>query len=150
MSENAHERLLAHLAERVRDNPAFMANVLMRYQQLEKMDENALAAYLQTNALGVVRLKLCRRPESGARFAEQVRQIAAYANADVAHVAQVIRYVESIDAFAARPTGQLSDETARRSNPKWSGAVAAARDREESDQENEDDNVAGSDESNRD
>lgn len=152
MSETSDEtkRLLTQLAQRVQNKAELMASVLTRYQHLEQLNDQALAARLQTDALGLARLALCKRPAPDARFAEQVRQIAGYTNADASQVAQVIRYIETIDALAQKPVTETAEESTTQSIPKWSGVVAAARDRDDTEAQNGDDNVAGPDESKRD
>lgn len=139
MNESSQEtkRLLIQLAYRAQNEEGLMARVLMRYQQLEKMNDDALAAQLQTDALGLARLALCKLPVSDARFAEQVRKIATYAKADPAQIASVIRYVESMDALAQKPATQVWEETTTQPLSKWSGVVAAARDRDEIESEND-------------
>lgn len=144
MSEAWQEtkRLLAQLAQRAQNETGLMAPVLVRYQQLEKLNDDALAALLRTDVLGLSRLALCKKPVSDARFLEQVRQTAAYANADAAQIANLIRHVDSMDALAQKPNASLAAKTTGQVVAKWSGVVAAARDRDETESANED-NVAG-------
>lgn len=144
------ERLLAQLAKRAQNEVGLMAGVLARYRELENLSNDTLAVQFQTNALGLARLALCKQPASDAHFANQVREIAAYANADVSQIAQVIRHVQSVDALAQKPVAQAAAESAKRPISKWSGVVAAARDRDATEPKDEDDDVAGPDESKRD
>ena len=151
MSESQEiERLLVQLAKRAQNEARLMAGVLARYRELENLSNDALAVQFQTNALGLARLALCKQPASDAHFANQVREIAAYANADAAQIAQVIRYVQSIDMLAQEPATRTTAESTKQPISKWAGVVAAARDRDKTEPKNEDDNVAGPNESKRD
>jgi len=127
-------KYLAGLARRLKDNPGFMAYVLSVYQTQERLDDTALAEHLGTTVDLLSRLALCKRPSTASdRFADQVRQIAAYISTDPATVANIIRQVGSLETLAKRPAALDSDrQTARRSHAE-AGLLAAARDRGEAD-----------------
>ena len=125
-------RYLAGLAHRLKDNPDFMAYVLTIYQTQERLDDSALAEHLGTTLDALSRLALCKRPEAvSARFADQVRQIAAYISADPAVLANVIRQVDSLEALAKRPMALDSEKLGFRQLRSQAGLLAAARDRSE-------------------
>jgi hypothetical protein len=127
-------RYLAGLAHRLKGNPDFMAYVLSVYQTQECLDDRALAEHLRTTVEMLPRLALCKRPSTeSARFADQVRQIAAYVSTDPAVVANVIRQVGSLEALARRPVVLDSDEQPTRQPYTEAGLLAAARDRSEAD-----------------
>ena len=97
-------KYLAGLARRLKDNPNFMGYVLAVYQAQERMDDSALAEHLDTTLDMLSRLALCKRPETiSVEFADQVRQIATYINADPVMLANVVRQVDSLEELAKRP-----------------------------------------------
>ena len=127
-------KYLAGLANRLKDNPGFMAYVLSVYQTQERLDDTALAEHLGTTVDLLSRLALCKRPSTeSARFADQVRQIAAYVSTDPAVVANVIRQVGGLETLGRRPVALDSDRQATRQSHTKAGLLAAARDRSEAD-----------------
>jgi hypothetical protein len=129
-------RYLAGLAHRLEDNPDFMAYVLTAYQAQERLDDSALAEHLGTTLDMLSRLALCRRPEAeAAGFADQVRQIAAYIDADPVALASVVRQVDSLQALAKRPATLDSEAPSVLQLRSRAGLLAAARDRSETEDE---------------
>lgn len=144
------KRLLAQLAQRAGQISGLMASIMTRYKQLEHLNDDELALILQTDALGLARLALSKRPSPDEHFAGQTEQIASYSSTDAVKLAQLIRYVDSMDALAQKPAVAAVAESTEQFIPKVSGVVAAARDRDPGDEENEADDVAGSREPNSD
>ncbi len=93
-----------------------MAGILNAYRDMQGSDEAQLAAELGCLPAQLPLLGLCREPRRDApRFADDIRQIAAVAGANVLRLAQVIRAVDSLRALGG------SRDTA-------GGYLAAARD----------------------
>ena len=127
-------RYLAGLADRLKDNSNFMAYVLSVYQTQERLDDRTLAEHLGTTLDMLSRLALCTRPAAeSAQFADQVRQIAAYASADPAMTANTIRQVSSLEGLAKRPEAVKSERLGDRQLYSEAGLLAAARDHSETD-----------------
>lgn len=127
---------LAGLASRLQNDPAFMASILAAYQKQERLSDETLAAQLKSTPEMMVRLALCKRPEStSSRFADQVRQIAAYTNLDAAQLAQIIRQVDSLAKLSERPKAPQSEATSAKTVRFYPGLLAAARDRTEADED---------------
>lgn len=132
---------LAGLASRLQNDPAFMASILAVYQKQERLSDEALVAQLRSTPEMMVRLALCKRPEAtSSRFADQVRQIAAYTNLDAAQLAQMIRQVDSLTRLSEQPRATQSEATGAKTSRFYPGLLAAARDRTEAD---EDDPASG-------
>lgn len=154
------QQQLRKLAERLRDEPDLMAGILGRFRIIEGISEDELANRLHTSPMGLARLALCNRPDSGSPdFSDQVRQIAEYAQAEPSAVANLIRHVESIEAFAKYPGKHQLKDAPPEGFSRFSGVLAAARDAEESYElpgkkepppSEEDKDVSGSDESGHD
>lgn len=132
------------LAERLSSDRAFMANVLAAYQAQERISSSDLADRLGLTPEGLVQLALCKRPQPGStEFAAQVRQIAAFVGLAPAALAQLIRQVDAVEA--AKHSGQSTPAAATPSEPTPSvgqarlGWLAAARDRDETDAQPEQD-----------
>jgi hypothetical protein len=124
---------LAGLAHRLQDNPDFMAYVLAIYKKQERLSEGTLTEHLSTTPAKLTRLALCRRPDSNShKFADQVRQIAAYTGIDAAQVANIIRQVDSLKKLYERPKILDSGEADIPRRQLQPGLLAAARDRSES------------------
>ena len=81
-------QLLAALAERLRDNPQFMAHALDVYQRRARLSDAEMARALGATPEMLLRLALCRLPASDAPdFAEQAREVADYTLIDEARLA---------------------------------------------------------------
>ncbi len=116
-------------ARRLQSDARFMAYVLAVYQRLEGLSEEGLASELGTWPEMLTRLALCQRPcGDAAHFAEQVRRMADYTLIDEAQLAGILRQVESLEQLAQRPVS--GPATAESRLPEW-GVLAAARDRED-------------------
>lgn len=128
-AENTELNLLKGLSRRLQGDPAYMAYVLAMYKMHEGLDDEDLAAYLNSFPEFVVRLELCKRPEADAAdFAEQVRSLSDFTLIDEAVLAHIIRQVDSLAELAHIPTLAEKDATVLN---QLSGALAAARDRDE-------------------
>lgn len=127
---------LAALARRLRDDPEFMASALAEYQAVERASDSALASYLHLDPSQLSRLALCRRPDTGSpSFGDQVRQIAAFAGADLTALAGLLRQVHALTTLRNLPGHEApaaSDSLVTR------GLLAAARDREPGDDDQAD------------
>lgn len=131
MSPNVFKQL-AGLASRLQNDPAFMAYVLTIYQKQERLSDDALAAQLGSTPEMLARLALCKRPEvSSTKFADQVRQIAAYTNTDVTQLANIVRQVDSLKTMSERPKVSQPKTTGAQEQRFYPGLLAAARDRTE-------------------
>jgi hypothetical protein len=117
MTHPHHERLLAYTAQRAKARPEYMAWVLARFIELERVSEEELAQRLGITAQDLPHLALCLRPRDD-RFVDGVRQISARFNLNPAALATVVRLVESAEALATRNTGQA---------PADAGLLMAAR-----------------------
>gem|GEM_PF-1035924 len=115
-------QLMARAVARCATDVFFMAWALERYRSAEGWDEQQLAAYLECTAEQLTRLALCRRPlASSERFVRDVQAIAAYTGANPFRLAELLRAVEALNAFAVdRPVAAPEQ-----------GLLAAARDRQE-------------------
>lgn len=123
---------LAGLASRLQNDPAFMASILAAYQKQERLSDETLAAQLKSTPEMMVRLALCKRPEAtSSRFADQVRQIAAYTNLDAAQLAHIIRQVDSLAKLSEQPKATRPGVTSATTGQFYPGLLAAARDRTE-------------------
>jgi hypothetical protein len=115
-------RMLAYAANRAKAHPHYLGWVLARYSQLENIAEPDLAKILRTTSHDLARLSLCLRPRADC-FAEDVEHISATFNLDASRLAQIVRFVESIDTMASPDTSTVSAE---------SGLLMAARARKQS------------------
>jgi hypothetical protein len=130
-SENS--RHLMRLAQKLRTDRTYLASIIAAYQRQERLNETELANRLSMNIAQIPRLALCKRPFSeSSKFAEQVRQIAAFVGADQTALAQLIRQVETLEQFHTLPGAGAAD-TEKQPLARSSGLLAAARDREKSD-----------------
>jgi hypothetical protein len=125
MNNDESIRLLAALAERLREDPQFMAHTLAAYQRRERLDDAALARWLGAAPEMLVRLALCRRPESNAPdFAERARELADYTLIDETRLIALIRRADSLiepSPHAGQP-GSIADALAAIRH--WTGTLA--------------------------
>lgn len=110
------------------DDPFFLGAALATYQAGEGLGVAALVQRLGCSPADLQRLVLCRRPDSShAGFADDVRRIADWAGVDADCLVNIVRYAESV--WALREKWKLTGQA--------SGALLAARDRQESDDDQE-------------
>ena len=105
MTPSQHERLLAYTAERAKGRPEYLASVLSRYAEREKISEEELAHRLGIAASDLPHLALCLRPRAD-QFIDDVRQISAKFHIDPTALATVIRLVESFEALGVKDAGE--------------------------------------------
>ena len=86
------------------DKDWMLGHVFARYRELEGRSPEQLAAELGCSLEVLHWLSLCRRP-TGEEFTEQVLAITKRFAVDPLRLASVLRRVEVLDAFAARPEG---------------------------------------------
>jgi hypothetical protein len=124
---------LKYLAAKLQDNHEFMAWVVATYQRKEHINNDQIIAQLKTTPEMLVRLALCKCPNSDSMaFASQVREIANYTNIDPVILANIIRQVNSLDAFSKLPRKSAElNGSARKLAP---GLLAAARDKIENEE----------------
>jgi hypothetical protein len=109
-----------------------MSYVLTVYQKQENLMDEELAQELGTLPSLILRLAICRRPDSSsAQFAEQVRELADYTLIDEAQLASFLRQVDAIEKLAGRPALLSKGESERGTDHSSTGLLAAARDRYE-------------------
>jgi len=108
---------IAHLADRVRADPFFLASALDVYARSEGIGDAALAERLGCEVETLARLALCRRP-AAERFLADVEAIAERFGIDATELAAVVRRADVLEVLS-RGMGA-------------SGTLMAARDREES------------------
>jgi hypothetical protein len=122
MTRSDDARILAYAANRAKAHPHYLGWVLARYSTLENIAEPDLAKILGTTSDDLARLSLCLRPRADC-FAEDVEHISATFNVDAGRLAQVVRFVESMEAMASPDTSAVSAEA---------GLLMAARARKKS------------------
>lgn len=133
MTDSATKKSLTAFARRLRNDPQFMAYVLVAYQTQEGLDVEGLAQLLGIWPEMLTRLGLCRRPSADTLlFAEQVRAIADYTMTDEAQLANIIRQVDSLEKLTQRPASLAVSDTESQMVTSLTGLLAAARDRDES------------------
>jgi hypothetical protein len=131
MSEERKQlNLLEGLSRRLQNDPSYMAHVLSIFQMQEGLDDEDLANYFNSYPEFVLRLTLCKRPDSDSPdFAEQVRNLSDFTLIDEAALAHVIRQVDSLAALANNPSA--AEEENSLGLFQLSGTLAAARDRDD-------------------
>jgi hypothetical protein len=124
--------LLAMLAFQLRMEPDYMANIISRYQALERLDRKQVATLLSITEERLTLLALCRRPPLGDQnFAAEVQQLAVYSGADLAVLASMIRQVDALAALQQGPEADSAEALHDAAKFSPLGRLAAARDRDE-------------------
>lgn len=124
---------LSGLASRLQNDPRFMSYVLAAYRQQEGLNVKELAQEFGTLPAMLLRLAICKRPNpNSTQFAEQVRELADYTLTDEAQLANILRQVDSLEKLAQRRVGTVSPDTVGQTADSFAGLLAAARDRDES------------------
>ena|SRR5438067_34888 len=118
---------LERLAQRVSDDPYFLAAVLHAYAIGEGLDDTALAAKLGCRPAALTRLRLCRAPRPAAPFFWQdVQRIATSCAVNPESLAEVVRRGQSLmgmrGAAADPASGAPGTLLAARDGPPGAGA----------------------------
>ena len=121
MSSAAEEALVRRAAAAAARRPAFLAWVFDRYREAEALDADGLADVLGIGREELGLLALCRRPRPD-RFSDDLLAIANRFGVKPDRLALVIRQVEALAVLAEAPAPDF-------------GVLAAARDREDADDE---------------
>jgi len=77
---------LAYAANRASDRPGFVASVLKRYEQENRISRAALAEQLGCPIEILDKLALCRRPQTHAGLT----QVAVYTGIDIGNLAKIL------------------------------------------------------------
>lgn len=92
---------LERAGQRVLGDPAFLASWLSQYQQIARIDEQALCGTLGCGPQGLLHLRLCFAPSgTSSSFIEQVEKIAAYTGCQVDALVKIMRLVDSVTALS--------------------------------------------------
>jgi hypothetical protein len=122
------EDLLDQAARRAAGHGHLFAAILARYSALNGLDDEGLRAHLNCDAATLRRLRLCGRPDPDApAFALDIQRIAERLGLDALTLAQLVREVDAADAL-----------TRNRQISTHGGALQAARDHEDEDEEQDD------------
>ena len=102
-------RLLRLLAARIKDDPRFMACALDAYCKQQGLDADELVTRLATTPESIVRLSLCKRPNSNSsQFNEQVLQIAHYTTISQCGLMDVLEAADNLVPGAGSAAGKAS------------------------------------------
>lgn len=127
------DKVLVQLARSLRHDPRFMSHALATHYRQDELDVIPLAEDLGISHDLLIRLALCRRPDSTSEeFANQVREIADYTLTDEAQLASLLRQVDTLEKFA-QLEGSAPDMAFEPRSLPVTGVLAAARDRDEED-----------------
>jgi len=122
---------LLRLAGKLRHDRRFMSYALASFQHQEELDIEQLADSLRIPPVLLLRLALCRRPNSESeQFAQQVREVADYTLTDEGQLANLLRQVEAIEKLR-----ELERTTLNSAGESLTGLLAAARDHAEGEDE---------------
>src|SRR5437879_12990239 len=109
MTLTANTTMHTNAANRAKSHPHYLGWVLARYSTLENITEPDLAHILGTTSHDLARLSLCLRPRADC-FAEDVERITATFNLNAGRLAQVVRFVASVEAMAGPDTSTVYSE----------------------------------------
>lgn len=132
-----NEIILLNLAKELENDSTFMSHVLAQYCQIEGLDKDALADELGIPLYLLARLALCKRPDAESpNFINEISEIADYVPMDDFKLVKVIREVDSLTVLGNTASDHETEEFAL-NNSFPGGILAAARDRIEKDNDNE-------------
>jgi hypothetical protein len=93
------------LAARLEDDRSMMAWVLAQYRAAEDKDDRLMAQKLGIAEYQLPHIALCKRPRDEL-FRSDIDAIAGHIGMDPAPLAEVVRLVDSLEAFGQLQTGQ--------------------------------------------
>jgi hypothetical protein len=98
-------RPLEVFAARAAHEPGFLAHDFARYEALVDLSGPSLIGHLGVDQEALWRLAACRTPRRDEGFAEEVMQVAQYADAQPAALAHMLRVLDAVQALRALPEG---------------------------------------------
>jgi hypothetical protein len=109
MNQGDTEYLLKQAAFRAVEFDFFLAKILRMYEKLENLNSLEVAQNLGCTPDTLTRLALCRRPDSNDphKFKADVERIADHFNLDSIKLANLVRYVETMQNLSQSP--ELAD-----------------------------------------
>lgn len=138
MSEISSRTLgqLQLLVKTLINNPDYLAWVFASYQKIERLSDTQLMQKLDVSPLAFSRISISKRPATDSPdFAQELRQIANYANTDPVILANIIRQVDSLRALHSMPEGEPETDPGSQNTRTQSGVLSAARDQLDQEQE---------------
>lgn len=106
--------LLETVRRKAKDRPSFVAYVLARYQEANRLSDEQLGDWLGCTAERLQAMSLCRRPVgTDPHFRVEVEQVAHFGGVDAGKLVQVLRAVESMEAFRNAPPAVSGTEPLR-------------------------------------
>jgi hypothetical protein len=132
-------RQLKLMATKLQNDPTTMAWIIGTYQKQERLSWDKISRVLRTTEDGLVKLALCKRPNTNSGdFKQQLAQLAAYTNIDLVLLTNMIRQVETVTVLSGKArtnnvTGQTSTQL----------GFSAARDKSEDAATDQDADEAG-------
>lgn len=144
MSDTSSRTLvqLQLLADRLKDNPDYLAWVFASYQKIERISPTKLIQLFGASPMEFIKIALCKRPMAESpHFAQQVIQIAKFSNIDPAILANIIRQVDSVQALCSKPEALKQGEQDTSATQLRAGLLAAARDRSDQGQAPDDEST---------
>ena len=99
---------LRHAANRVAYEPAFLANDLRLFAELNGVARDALEAGLGVSHAKFDELVLCRTPHRDGRFRDDLLAIASLVDADAVALANMVRLVDASTALASAPATEVA------------------------------------------
>lgn len=140
--------LARRLARRLEANPEFLAAAFRRYRDVQRVDDAGLAHLLGADPDDLPRIALCRRPRQDAAdpglFRRDVEAIAEDFTLDQMRLAEVVRFVDVVDAIAVASPGAVDAGFLAAAKERAAEERAAYDERDEDDQaDHEDDPDAG-------
>ncbi|UJA21619.1 hypothetical protein HJD18_16275 [Thermoleophilia bacterium SCSIO 60948] len=99
---------LRHAADRVAYEPAFLANDLRIFAELNDTTRDALEARLALTDTKFDELALCRTPHRDGRFRDDLLAIASLVDADPIALANMVRLVDASTALASAPATKVA------------------------------------------
>jgi hypothetical protein len=124
---------LVRAAQRAINSPFFLANTLQVYQRIHHLDNETLAALLECQVDDLPRLALCRRPVTEQQeFTRDIALLAHRFHLQADQLAAIIRQVDTLHTWQQHmPFHQQTTSP---------GLLAAARDRDDIDNETTEEN----------
>jgi hypothetical protein len=115
--------ILRWAAKRSEEKPFLLGYDLHAYRAFHKTSDKELASFLNCSLDALVRLALCRRPNTmRPSFHNDVKKIALHCGADPQRLATLLREVDSLRTFKLVASSNVAYPQA--------GLLAAARDRQ--------------------
>jgi hypothetical protein len=100
MTKKYNSKVMKKFVEKASSDTYFIGNILSKYKDSHKLDDNELSRYLNCKSTDIKRLALCRVPDdSKDSFQRDIQHIADFVSCNADNLIKLIREINIVEAL---------------------------------------------------